>query len=92
MHQLEKAQASIRAKVEHLFPAIKSPFHHTKVRYRGLQKNTEQFKDVVYAERFVDGAPPAAAGGIDASATRLMTGHDVAGRLWVGQLCVHDFK
>lgn len=36
----EKVKASIRAKVEHPFRVIKSQFGFTKVRYRGLAKNT----------------------------------------------------
>jgi IS5 family transposase len=40
--QVEKLQASVRAKVEHPFRAIKRQLGHTKVRYRGLKKNTEQ--------------------------------------------------
>ena len=38
------AQASIRAKVEHPFRVIKRQFGYTKVRYRGLKKNTLQLK------------------------------------------------
>ena len=38
----EKLKASIRAKVEHPFRVIKRQFGHTKVRYRGLAKNTAQ--------------------------------------------------
>ena len=38
----EKLKASVRAKVEHPFRVIKHQFGHTKVRYRGLQKNTAQ--------------------------------------------------
>ena len=38
----EKLKASIRAKVEHPFRVIKRQFGHTKVRYRGLKKNTAQ--------------------------------------------------
>ncbi|KAF1050273.1 MAG: hypothetical protein GAK38_00299 [Xylophilus sp.] len=44
LHQLEKLKAGIRAKVEHPFRVIKRQFGHTKVRYRGLKKNTEQLK------------------------------------------------
>lgn len=44
VHQLEKLKAGIRAKVEHPFRVIKRQFNHTKVRYRGLKKNTEQLK------------------------------------------------
>jgi IS5 family transposase len=42
--QVEKIKASIRAKVEHPFRVIKRQFGHTKVRYRGLAKNTAQLK------------------------------------------------
>ena len=34
----------IRAKVEHPFRVIKRQFGYTKVRYRGLKKNTLQLK------------------------------------------------
>lgn len=37
---IEKLKASIRAKVEHPFRVIKCQFGFTKVRYRGLAKNT----------------------------------------------------
>ena len=40
--QAEKLKASIRAKVEHPFRVIKRQFGDTKVRYRGLVKNTAQ--------------------------------------------------
>jgi len=40
--QLERLKAGIRAKVEHPFRVIKRQFGHTKVRYRGLKKNTAQ--------------------------------------------------
>ncbi|MDB5743862.1 MAG: transposase, partial [Polaromonas sp.] len=40
--QAEKLKASIRARVEHPFRVIKRQFGHTKVRYRGLKKNTAQ--------------------------------------------------
>lgn len=40
--QIEKIKASIRAKVEHPFRVIKRQFGYTKVRYRGLKKNTAQ--------------------------------------------------
>ena len=42
--QIEKIKASVRAKVEHPFRVIKRQFGHTKVRYRGLAKNTAQLK------------------------------------------------
>ena len=44
LDQIEKLKASIRAKVEHQFRVIKRQFGHTKVRYRGLFKNTAQLK------------------------------------------------
>ena len=40
--QAEKLKASIRAKVEHPFRVLKRQFGYTKVRYRGLAKNTAQ--------------------------------------------------
>ena len=40
----EKFKASIRAKVEHPFRVVKRQFGFTKVRYRGLKKNTLQLK------------------------------------------------
>ena len=40
--QLERAKASVRAKVEHPFRVLKRQFGYTKVRYRGLKKNTAQ--------------------------------------------------
>ena len=40
--ELERAKASIRAKVEHPFRVLKRQFGYTKVRYRGLKKNTAQ--------------------------------------------------
>jgi len=39
---LEKWKASVRAKVEHPFRVLKRQFAYTKVRYRGLAKNTAQ--------------------------------------------------
>jgi IS5 family transposase len=42
LEQAEQLKASIRAKVEHPFRVIKRQFGHTKVRYRGLEKNTAQ--------------------------------------------------
>ena len=38
----EQFKASIRAKVEHPFRVVKRQFGYTKVRYRGLAKNTAQ--------------------------------------------------
>ncbi len=40
--QVERIKAGIRAKVEHPFRVIKRQFGYTKVRYRGLRKNTAQ--------------------------------------------------
>jgi transposase, IS5 family len=42
MEQAEKLKAGVRAKVEHPFRVIKRQFGHSKVRYRGLAKNTAQ--------------------------------------------------
>lgn len=39
---MEYLKASIRAKVQHPFRVIKRQFGFTKVRYRGLVKNTAQ--------------------------------------------------
>ena len=38
----EKHKASIRAKVEHPFLYVKRHFGYSKVRYRGLAKNTQR--------------------------------------------------
>ncbi|MCP3672207.1 MAG: transposase [Gammaproteobacteria bacterium] len=38
----EKAKASVRAMVEHPFLLIKRQFGYSKVRYRGLDKNTNR--------------------------------------------------
>lgn len=40
--RVEKMKASIRAKVEHPFRVLKRQFGFSKVRYRGLEKNTAQ--------------------------------------------------
>ncbi|WP_019939027.1 IS5 family transposase [Bordetella sp. FB-8] len=42
--KFEHMKASLRAKVEHPFRVIKRQFGFTKVRYRGLSKNTAQLK------------------------------------------------
>ena len=42
VERVEKMKASIRAKVEHPFRVLKRQFGFTKVRYRGLAKNTAQ--------------------------------------------------
>jgi len=39
---VERTKAQIRSIVEHPFHIIKDLFHHRKVRYRGLEKNTAQ--------------------------------------------------
>lgn len=41
-YQTEKVKAQVRAKVEHSFATIKRQFGYSKVRYRGLQKNTNR--------------------------------------------------
>lgn len=40
--EIERLKASVRAKVEHPFRVIKRQFGFTKIRYRGLAKNTAQ--------------------------------------------------
>jgi IS5 family transposase len=40
--KIEKVKAQVRAKVEHPFQVIKRQFGYTKVRFRGLAKNTAQ--------------------------------------------------
>ena len=42
VNEIERLKASVRAKVEHPFRVIKRQFGFTKVRYRGLAKNTAQ--------------------------------------------------
>ena len=42
IRKIEKAKAQMRAKVEHPFRVIKRQFGYTKVRFRGLAKNTAQ--------------------------------------------------
>ncbi|BDT58106.1 IS5 family transposase [Massilia varians] len=60
--KLEKAKASVRAKVEHPFHVLKNLFRHRKTRYRGLAKNTAQlhtlfaFANLVLAGRTFGGA------------------------------------
>ena len=39
---VERALSQIRAVVEHPFHIVKNRFHHKKLRYRGLKKNTAQ--------------------------------------------------
>lgn len=40
--KIEYAKAQVRAKIEHPFRVIKRQFGYTKVRFRGLVKNTAQ--------------------------------------------------
>lgn len=40
--ELERRKAQVRAKVEHPFRVIKCQFGYTKVRFKGLAKNTTQ--------------------------------------------------
>ena len=42
LSDVEKSQASVRAKVEHCFHRIKCQFGYDKVRYRGLAKNSNR--------------------------------------------------
>ena len=42
LERLEQLKASVRSRVEHPFRVIKRQFGYTKVRYRGLAKNTAQ--------------------------------------------------
>ena len=42
LEKAEQLKASVRAKVEHPFRVIKCQFGFTKVRYKGLAKNTAQ--------------------------------------------------
>ncbi len=57
--QAEKAKASVRAKVEHAFSVIKRRFGYSKVRYRGLAKNTNRlyllagFTSLLRAEKYL---------------------------------------
>jgi IS5 family transposase len=57
LDKIERAKASIRAKVEHPFHVVKNLFRHRKTRYRGLAKNLAQlftlfgFANLVLARR-----------------------------------------
>lgn len=44
LDEAEHLKASVRAKVEHPFRVLKQQFGYTKVRYRGLAKNTAQIR------------------------------------------------
>jgi IS5 family transposase len=60
--KLEKAKASVRAKVEHCFHVVKCLFKHRKTRYRGLAKNNAQlftllgFANLILARKFLGSA------------------------------------
>ncbi len=47
IRQIKKAKAQKRAKVEHPFRVIKCQFGYTKVRFRGLAKNTAQLVTLI---------------------------------------------
>jgi IS5 family transposase len=42
--RVERLKAQVRAKGEHAFRVVKRQFGYTKVRYRGLSKNTAQLR------------------------------------------------
>ena len=42
--RVERLKAQVRAKGEHAFRVVKRQFGYTKVRYRGLTKNTAQLR------------------------------------------------
>ena len=58
-NRIERAKASVRAKVEHPFLIIKKTFGYSKVRYRGLAKNTNRlyvlaaFANLLLARKFM---------------------------------------
>jgi len=62
VEKIERARASIRAKVEHPFHVVKNLFRHRKTRYKGLFKNTAQlfslfgFANLMLARRWLLGA------------------------------------
>ncbi len=59
LFEAEKIKASIRARVEHVFFYIKRVFGYNKVRYRGLEKNTNRlyllagFSNLLRAEKYL---------------------------------------
>ena len=63
LEKAEQLKASVRAKVEHPFRVIKCQFGFTKVRYKGLAKNTAQLmtlfalSNVWMARRHLQGEP-----------------------------------
>ncbi len=48
IRKIERANAQVRSKVEHPFRVIKRQFGYTKVRFRGLVKNTAQLVQLFY--------------------------------------------
>jgi len=44
LDQIERLKAQVRAKGEHAFRVVKRQFGYTKVRYRGLAKNTTRLR------------------------------------------------
>ena len=44
IEKAERAKASIRAKVEHVFHVVKNLLRHRKCRYKDLAKNTVQLQ------------------------------------------------
>ena len=69
VEKAEKIKASIRAKVEHPFRVLKRQFGYTKVRYRGLAKNTTQIFTLFAPSNLLDGAAAVDGGtGMSASA------------------------
>jgi IS5 family transposase len=58
-YRIERIKASVRAKVEHPFLIIKRIFGYSKVRYRGLFKNTERlhvlaaFSNLLMSGKFI---------------------------------------
>ena len=64
LDKAEQLKASVRAKVEHPFRVIKCQFGFTKVRYKGLAKNTAQLVTLfalsnlwIARKRIIQGAP-----------------------------------
>ena len=61
LEKVEKAKASVRAKVEHPFHLVKNLLGHRKTRYKGLAKNTAQlftlfgFANLMLARRWLLG-------------------------------------
>lgn len=69
LDQIEQIKASVRAKVEHPFHAVKNLFRHRKARYKGLAKNEAQLfslfglANLAIACGFVGASGSASAGG-----------------------------